>query len=274
MTNLPKSLIKLISDSFVINAPSIHYKANDQDGTIKYVLKYSTVAEDVASQDIFVECVLIPSLQKLSNHATLCISSQAGCPMNCLFCATGHQGLTRSLFMGEIIDQVICVSNDSDFTISNIVIMGQGEPFLNQANLFDALSIINEAKSINIGARKITISTCGVFSGILKLANINKQYTLAVSLHSAIQETRDKLMPGVVRYKLVELKQVLKDYINKTNRRPSFEYAMIDGVNDTDEHLDALIAYISDLHCHVNLIPLNNCPDKSLRSSSELIIKK
>ena len=177
--------------------------------------------------------------------------------MECRFCATGAEGFVRNLMVGEIVDQVNVVRNDLNARISNIVVMGQGEPFANYDNTLAALRILNHPKYLNIGARHITISTCGLITGINKLAQEPEQFTLAVSLHSAIQETRDSIMPGVSKQPLDELHEALANYTKRTGRRFSFEFALMDGINTSVREIEALYQYGKDLLCHVNLIPLN-----------------
>lgn len=272
MTNLPKDLISKLTDSFVITKPQLHSSQLSSDGTKKYVLEMQSGVED--EKPIFVECVAIPSLKESSNKLTVCISSQAGCPMACEFCATGQQGFIRNLSCGEIVQQVLFIQNDLGMKVSNVVVMGQGEPFLNFENLTDALDIINNSKIIGIGARKITVSTCGIIPGIDKFSKIDKQYGLAISLHCAIQEKRNQLMPGVKNYTLNKLKDSIKNYIEKTNRRPTFEYLLINNVNDTQEDLNALINFCEGILCHINLIKFNDVKDSKFKASSNAVIDK
>lgn len=211
----------------------------------------------------------MPSLAEGSEQLTVCISSQAGCPMACKFCATGKQGFVRNLYCGEIIQQVLFIQKELKKRISNIVVMGQGEPFLNFDNTIDALKLINDKKIIGLGSRKITISTCGIIPGIKEFSNIDKQFGLAISLHSAIQEKRNALMPEVKNYTLSQLKHVIINYAKKTNRRPTFEYLLIKDINDTEEDLKALINYCKGMLCHINLINLNSVPDSKFQPSSK-----
>ena len=194
--------------------------------------------------------------------------------MGCLFCATGKQGFKRNLTAGEIVDQIVEMQKNVGERIINVVVMGQGEPFLNFESLKDALEIINNKKIIGIGARKITVSTCGIIPGIKDFSSLNKQFGLAISLHSAVQETRNELMPGVKNYTLTDLKTAIIDYINTTNRRPTFEYIMIENVNDTEEELTALINYCKDILCHINLIKHNAVKDSTYKPSNNNTIKK
>ena len=256
--NLPKTLREFLDSNYSLYVPEIIDKQVSKDGTRKYLLKLSDGA--------FVETVGIPSCSHDSfgsaansntNRLTVCFSTQVGCAMGCAFCATGKEGFTRNLGMGEIIDQVHIVAQDFGCRVSNIVAMGQGEPFLNTQNVFDALKILNSEKFDNIGARHITISTCGIPAGIDALIKDGHQYTLAISLHSATQETRDALMPKVSNYKLDILRNCIANYITETNRRVTFEYLMIDGLNDDMRHLNSLVEFCKPLLSHVNLLPVN-----------------
>ena len=195
MTNLPLNLREQLSDRFSYSYPEIIDKQISEDGTRKYLLELS--------DGVSVESVGMPSGDKLS----VCISSQAGCRVNCAFCATGQNGFTRNLSIGEIVDQVRVVGEDFGMRPSSVVVMGQGEGFLNYDNLLEALRIINDPKGLGIGARHITISTVGMIVGIDKLAKEPEQFTLAISLHSAIQKTRDAIMPGVQSFTLERLKK-------------------------------------------------------------------
>ena len=192
--------------------------------------------------------------------------------MGCDFCATGHQGFSGNLLIGEIVDQIIQVQNDFSQRVSNIVVMGQGEPFLNFDNVIEALRICNDQKLLNIGARRITISTCGVIPSIERFSQVEEQFTLAVSLHSAVQQTRDKIMPGTRKWPLPDLKRALVNYNRTTNRRVTFEYALMRGVNDSHGDLQTLIEYCSGLICHVNLIPLNEIDDSPYQPTASHVI--
>lgn len=247
MTNLPKELRQVLKDEFSISPVSLITKQISADGTRKYLLSLS--------DGLCVEAVGIPSQD--DSRLTVCFSSQAGCPMRCSFCATGQSGFMRNLYAGEMFDQIKYVEDDFGRRVTNVVCMGQGEPFLNYNATIDALRKINSPYGLGIGARHITISTCGIIKGIQRLSNEPEQFTLAVSLHSALQETRDKLMPGVSDNKIVDLREEIKAYGDKTKRRPSLEYALIKDVNDDAEHIAALVDFCHGMLCHVNLIPLN-----------------
>lgn len=250
MSNISKELRAKLAEEYPLYQPTVTDRQVSKDGTRKYLLGFEG--------GYSAETVGIPSSD---GRLTVCCSSQAGCAMACDFCATGKGGFKSNLEIGEIVDQVLTVQNDFGERVTNIVVMGQGEPLLNLPNVIEALRICNDKSLLGIGARKITISTCGIVPGIEKLSEIEEQFTLAVSLHSAIQETRNSIMPGVKKYSLADLKKALSQYIQRTNRRITFEYALMKNVNDSPEHLDSLIRYCDGLLCHVNLIPLNEVPE-------------
>lgn len=255
MTNIPKKLREQLADRFAFATPTEAAKQVSHDGSRKYLLEFS----DGTS----VETVGMPSRGKLS----VCVSTQAGCAMGCAFCATGMGGLKRSLTAREIVDQVIHVARDFDERVTSVVFMGQGEPFVNMDATIEALRMLNDPNGMAIGARHLTVSTCGVIPGIKRFAELPEQFTLAISLHSAIQSTRNKLMPGVKKYTLPRLHEAIQAYVEKTGRRPTYEFAMIDGVNDTNPEMEALIDFCQGTLCHVNLIPLNDTPNALLKPS-------
>lgn len=248
MSNLPKAMREQLAREYPLYRPSIVTKQVSVDGTRKYLLRYH--------DGTMVETVGLPTKDRL----TVCFSTQAGCQMRCSFCSTGKSGFARSLAPGEMVDQIRVVSEDFGRRVTNAVSMGQGEPFLNYDNTLAALRFINAKGGFEIGARHITVSTCGVLPQIRRFAAEPEQFTLAVSLHSAVQETRNSLMPGVRQYPLERLKESLRSYVDSTGRRVSLEYAMIAGVNDTDDELRALTGFCHKLLCHVNLIPVNAVP--------------
>lgn len=259
MSNLPQSLRNVLSENYSLVKPIIQHKALSQDATRKYIFRL----ED----NECVEAVGIPS-GKNNEHLTVCFSTQVGCALGCAFCATAQEGFTRNLSVGEIVGQILLVQNDFQQRVSNIVAMGQGEPFANYNNVMAALRVLNDPKGIAIGARHITISSCGVLPGINRLSAEPEQFTLAISLHSALQEKRNKLMPRMANYPLLELKNTLQHYIASTNRRVSFEYLLINNVNDQEEDLYALLDFCEGLLCHVNLLPLNKTSHSSFNPSS------
>ena len=260
MRNISQRTKSILAKQYPFTYPSLVHKQVSADGTRKYLLRLF--------DDVLVETVGIPSA---NNKLTVCCSSQAGCAMACAFCATGKQGLIRNLYLGEIVDQINVVADDFRQRVSNIVVMGQGEPFANYQAVIEALYILNNSRYNDIGARHITISTCGIVPNIKKLAHEGMQYTLAVSLHSAIQRTRNEIMPRVTQFPLTDLKDALEYYTQTTNRRVSLEYALIKDVNDSAEHLRALRSFCNNLLCHVNIIMLNKIENSPFAPVSESV---
>jgi 23S rRNA (adenine2503-C2)-methyltransferase len=263
MNNVPKNLRNKLNETFPLETMTIFNKQISLDGTRKYVLKLS--------DGCLVETVGMPSYDENGaiTRLTVCASSQVGCAMACTFCATGKEGFKRNLKASEIIAQVATIQKDFNTRISNIVIMGQGEPFLNYEEVLEALKLINDSQNFGVGARHITLSTCGLIEGINKFSEEDEQFTLAISLHSAIQNKRDLIMPRVKNQPLNILRKALENYIEKTNRRVSFEYLLIKGFNDTEEDLVALINYCSGLLCHVNILPLNKIKGSKFQPSPQ-----
>lgn len=257
MTNIPKALREQLAEQFSFNAPEEIARQVSSDGSRKYLLRFS--------DGVSVETVAMPSRSKLA----VCISTQAGCAMGCVFCATGIAGLTRSLTAQEMVDQVLHVANDFNERVTSVVFMGQGEPFNNFDATVEALRKLNSEHGPNIGARHLTVSTCGIIPRIRAFADLPEQFTLAISLHSAIQQTRNQLMPGVKKYTLPRLYEALQLYTEKTGRRPTYEFAMIEGINDTDPEMRALCDFCEGTLCHVNLIQLNNIPDSPFKPSPQ-----
>ena len=256
MTNLPKSLREQLAERLTMGAAEEVARQASADGSRKYLLRLS--------DGVTVECVGMPSRGRLS----VCASTQAGCAMGCAFCATGRSGLTRSLTDAEIYEQVMHVRDDFGERVTSVVLMGQGEPFMNYDATLAALRRLNSPEGAGIGARHLTVSTCGVIPQIMRFANEPEQFTLAVSLHSAVQKTRNALMPGVRKYSLVNLYNAMGTYVSKTGRRPTYEYALIGGVNDTDGELQALCDFCEGTLAHVNLIQLNEVEGSKFRPSS------
>lgn len=256
MTNLPKSLRVALAQTCTLGGVHVIACQRSTDGSRKYLLEF----EDHTS----VECVGMPSGQRL----TVCASTQAGCGMGCAFCATGSAGLTRSLTAGEIFDQVAHVRDDFGCRVTGVVMMGQGEPFANYDATLAALRKLNSPTGMGIGARHLTVSTCGIIPMITRFSKEPEQFTLAVSLHSAVQRTRDALMPGVKRYSLLRLYDAMGEYAQRTGRRPTYEYALIRGVNDSDEELTYLCDFCRDTLCHVNIIQLNEVPGSKFQPAT------
>lgn len=247
MNNIPKALRSALEELFFVGSLKLITKQVSSDGTRKYLFRLPNGA--------CVETVGIPSHD--GSRLTVCFSSQAGCPMGCAFCATGRAGFTCNISSGEMYDQVKLVGKDFGKRVTNVVCMGQGEPFLNYDSVVEALRRMNSDLGLGIGARHITVSTCGVLEGIKRFAREPEQFTLAISLHSAKQKTRDALMPGIKNAPLEELKKTIEEYVEKTGRRPSYEFALMKDVNDSGEEIAALVDFCKGSLCHVNLIPLN-----------------
>ena len=256
MTNLSKPLREKLDGIYFITAPRVARKqVSKLDGTIKYLwqLGDGNCVESVVMQ--------------YHHGNTVCISSEVGCPMGCKFCASTLGGLVRRLTPAELLDQVLFSQLDSGLTISNIVLMGIGEPLDNKENVLKFLSLVNSPNGLNIGMRHISLSTCGIVPQIDALAELNLQLTLSVSLHAPDSETRSQIMPVNRAYDVEELFAACHRYFQKTGRRISFEYAMIDGVNDHDWQADLIAQRIKGMPGHVNLIPLNEVTESPFKPS-------
>lgn len=244
-TDLPAALRELLAaEATVTVLEEVSRQRSARDGTTKFLWRLP--------DGLTVEGVGLPEGPRIS----ACVSVQVGCAMGCAFCATGRGGFVRDLTTGEIVDQVLRVRAALG-RVSNVVVMGQGEPFRNYESVLPAMRLMNAPNGIGIGARRITVSTCGVVPGIERLASEPEQFGLAVSLHSARQEVRDELMPAAGRWPLPQLKKACAAYSRRTGRRVTFEYALMGGVNDSPEDLDALVAFLRKLPALVNLIPVN-----------------
>lgn len=256
MTNLSKDLRAQLAEKVSLNPVTEVARQVSEDGSRKYLLQFA--------DGTTVECVGMPNKNKLA----VCVSTQAGCGMKCAFCATGTAGLTRSLSASEIYQQVMHVRDDFNTRVTSVVMMGQGEPFANYDATLAALRKLNNPAGLGIGARHLTVSTCGVIPSIMRFAKEPEQFTLAVSLHSAVQQTRNVLMPGVKKFSLLNLYSAMGEYVNITGRRPTYEYALISGVNDTNDELEALCDFCRETLCHVNLIQLNDVEGSRFRPST------
>ena len=256
MSNLSKALREKLDSAYYITVPAVERKqVSAQDGTIKYLWKLA--------DENCIETVLM----QYHHGNTVCISSQVGCRMGCAFCASTIGGKVRDLTPSEILDQVLFTQIDSGLTISNIVLMGIGEPMDNLDNVLRFLELVNHSDGLNIGMRHISLSTCGVLPGIERLADLGLQLTLSVSLHAPDSETRSRIMPVNKAYDVEKLFAACHSYFKKTGRRISFEYAMIDGVNDSDAQADLIAEKIRGMPGHVNLIPLNDVAESPLKPS-------
>ena len=257
MTNLPKALREQLAGQYELTAPAVARKqVSAKDGTIKYLWRLG--------DGHCVESVLM----RYHHGNTVCISSEVGCAMGCAFCASTKGGLVRRLRPSEMLDQVLFTGLDSGAPVSNIVLMGIGEPLDNYDNVRRFLALVNDPEGMNIGMRHISLSTCGLVEGIDRLAEENLQLTLSVSLHAPDDALRSRLMPVNRRYDIETLLAACRRYFEKTGRRISFEYAMIDGQNDTPEMAALLIRRLRGLPAHVNLIPLNRIEESPLQPST------
>ena len=256
MGNIPKSLREKLAQGYPLVPPKAARKQISRlDGTVKYLWELS--------DGNCVESVLM----RYRHGNTVCVSTQAGCRMGCAFCASTIAGKIRDLTPAEILDQVIFTQLDSGETVSNIVLMGIGEPLDNLDAVLRFLELVNHPDGLNIGMRHISLSTCGLVPGIRRLAELELQLTLSVSLHAPDSETRSRIMPVNRAYDVETLFDACRDYFQKTGRRISFEYAMIDGVNDSDWQADLIVKKLRGMPGHVNLIPLNNVLESPLKPS-------
>jgi len=241
MTNLSKPLREKLGQEYTEGYAVIKEKHVSTDGTVKYLIS--------VSHGGLVECVVM----RYNHGNTLCVSTQVGCRMGCVFCASGKDGLVRNLTSGEMLSEFIAARESGD--ISNVVLMGSGEPLDNYDNVIDFIKSLNE--HYDIGMRHISLSTCGIVPGIIKLAEESMQITLCISLHSAIDAKREKMMPVAAAYPVKEITAAARTYFEKTGRRIIIEYTLINGFNDGKEDIDALAAALRGLNCHINVIPLN-----------------
>jgi 23S rRNA (adenine2503-C2)-methyltransferase len=253
MTDISKEFRAALSDGAAIFNLRPVTQSVSVDGTTKFLFSL----ED----GLAVESVLIPSTKKTSGEdkrLTLCVSTQVGCPLDCKFCATGAMGFLRNLTAGEIVDQVIQVQRKSAKRITNLVYMGMGEPLLNYENVMKSIDIINDSKGLNIGARHITISTAGYADRIRQLADEERPVKLALSLHSLDNDKRTKLMPITKKFSVEMLIEALDYYYHKKHSRPTFEYILFDGFNDTTADIKAFVKLSRRIPCKVNLIPFHS----------------
>ena len=256
MTNLPKALREKLAGACALTVPTVERKQISRlDGTIKYLWRLS--------DGNCVETVLM----RYHHGNTVCISSQVGCRMGCVFCASTIGGKVRNLTPVEMLDQVLFTQLDSGAEISNIVLMGIGEPLDNLETVLRFLELVNSPEGMNIGMRHISLSTCGLVEQIDKLAEYRLQLTLSVSLHAPDDETRSRIMPVNRSVGVEKLFACCRRYFETTGRRISYEYAMIDGVNDADWQADLLVRHLRGTPGHVNLIPLNDVAESPLKPS-------
>jgi len=254
MTNLPNTLREELKNTCYIADVKIVRRLQSQiDGTVKYVYELF--------DGEYIESVLM----KYEHGYTVCISTQVGCRMGCSFCASGLQGLYRNLTASEMLAQIMAAQRDNNIRVSNVVMMGMGEPLDNFENSVRFLQLVSDENGLNIGLRHISLSTSGVVSGINKLKEYNLPITLSISLHAPFYEIRSNMMRVNKKWNISELLRACKDYQQVTTRRISFEYALIDGVNDTPECAVQLAKILKGIMCHVNLIPANPVKENSFK---------
>ncbi len=262
MTDISKQLRENLEKYYDIYNCGIEKKlVSVYDNTVKYLFKLN--------DGELIESVVM----KYKYGYTICVSSQVGCKMGCKFCASGIAGFVRNLAPSEILSQIYAAQRDLDIRISHIVMMGVGEPLNNYDNVMKFLQLVSDKNGINIGMRNISISTCGVVSGIYKLMEEKLQLTLSISLHAPNDRIRSNTMPVNDKWGIDELLKACRDYTDATSRRISFEYAMISGVNDSDECAAELGKKLKGMLCHVNLIPVNSVKERSYTKSSDIRIK-
>ena len=263
MTNLPKALRDTLAEKYPIKAPEVVRKQESKkDGTIKYLWKLA--------DGNCVETVLM----RYNYGNTVCISTEVGCAMGCAFCASTIGGLVRRLEPYEMLDEVLFTQVDSSLPISRIVLMGIGEPLDNFDNVMRFLELVNSEDGMNISMRHISLSTCGLIPKIDKLAERKMQISLAISLHGPNNEIRSRVMPVNKAYPIEDLLEACRRYYAATSRRIHFEYAMIDGVNDGEEHAKELLRRLKGLPAHFNLIPLNHVEESPLKPSSRASVAR
>ncbi len=263
MTNLSKDLReKLDKVSYITTLKPVQILESKIDGTCKYLyeLEDGNVIESV--------------LMKYKHGNSVCISTQVGCRMGCKFCASTLDGLERNLTTSEMLDEVYRIQKDTGERVSNVVLMGSGEPFDNFSNVLRFIKIITDEKGLNISQRNITLSTCGLVPEIKKLAEEKLQVTLAISLHASDDETRKELMPIAKKYSIEEILDACRYYFDKTGRRITFEYSLVAGVNDNVSEAKRLGELVKGINCHLNLIPVNPIKERNFKQSQKIDIEK
>lgn len=259
MTNLSKSLRETLDERYYIASCEVEERFESAlDETVKYLFRLH--------DGQCIESVLM----KYNHGWSICISSQVGCRMGCKFCASTIGGLVRSLTASEMLSQIMAAQKDRGIRISNIVMMGIGEPFDNYDNVVRFLELVGDEKGLNIGMRHISLSTCGRVDGIRRFMELDSQLTLSISLHAPNDEIRNSIMPINKKWNVNELISACRDYYKRTGRRISFEYAMIKDVNDSRECADQLIKLLSGMNCHINLIPANEVRENDYRRSDRV----
>lgn len=257
MKNISTNTLEKLEKDFYIGVPKVVTKlVSKEEDTVKFLFAYA--------DGNLIESVVM----KYKHGNSICVSTQVGCRMGCKFCASTIEGMVRNLSSGEILAQILKAQEEIGERISNVVLMGSGEPLDNYENVIKFIREINKSEGLNIGQRHITLSTCGIVPKIKELAHENLQITLAISLHAPNDNLRKQVMPIANKYSINEILDVCKYYIKKTNRRVSFEYALVEGFNDGKEQGEELSTILSGILCHVNLIPVNEIKENSLKKSS------
>lgn len=261
MTNLSKDFREKCKDRYSYTAlEAVQVQESKIDGTRKYLF---ALADGNVVESVWM---------KYKHGNSVCISSQVGCRMGCRFCASTLDGLERNLTASEMLDQIYAITLHTGERVSNVVVMGTGEPMDNYDNLLKFLKLLTDENGLNISQRNITVSTCGIVPKMRELAEEHLQITLALSLHSTTDEKRKKLMPIANKYSIAELMDACQYYFEQTGRRITFEYSLVGGVNDTDEDAEELIALAKPLCCHINLIPVNPIKERDyVQSDTERI---
>lgn len=261
MTNISKETRAMLEANFVINHVKVDTMQRSEDGTVKNAVRLH--------DDLIVESVLIPT----KTRTTACVSSQVGCSLDCNFCATARLKRMRNLTPGEIYDQVVAIDNESklyyDRPLSNIVFMGMGEPLMNYPNVMKAIDMITSNEGLGMSPKRITVSTSGVSKMIKKMADDDVKFNLAVSLHSAIEATRNQIMPFTKSFPLPELREALEYWYAKTKSKITYEYVVWKGINDDKASIDALVKFCKYVPCKVNLIEYNAIDDGDFQQASE-----
>lgn len=263
MNNIPKSLREKLDEVSYIGNLEVELKLESKvDGTKKYLF--------LLDDGNIIETVMMD----YESRVTVCVSNQVGCRMGCRFCASTMDGLIRNLEPWEILDQIMKIQEDTGKRVSNIVLMGSGEPLDNFDNTKKFLRLVNDKNGLNIGYRHITLSTCGVAPKMYEFADLELPINLALSLHSPYDEARKEIMPIANAYSIKEILDACRYYIKKTNRRVTFEYSLIKGVNDSEEHANALAKLLKGMLCHVNLIPINKVEERDFEKPDKTFIYK
>lgn len=261
MTNIPLNLRQKLEDiSYIATVKALRRYVSKIDGTVKYVY------------ELFDGELIESVLMKYEHGYTVCISTQVGCRMGCKFCASGIYGLTRNLTASEMLAQITYAQRDNNIRVSNIVMMGMGEPLDNFDNSVKFLKLVSDDNGLNIGLRHISLSTSGVVTGIKKLAEYNMPITLSISLHAPNDEIRSSTMPVNKKWNIDALLAACREYQKVTTRRISFEYALIEGVNDSDENAKELAGRLKGIMCHVNLIPANPVKENTFKKPNRKAI--